>query len=510
MPEYLAPGVFVEEIERGPKPIEGVATSTCAFLGETERGPVKPRLITNYNDYLRIFGDVFGNGKFMPYAVKAFFDNGGRRTYITRIVGANNAISQVVLGDFTVTAIGPGVAGDRIWARIGPGSTIVNGNPVGFRLQVFYWDRLPAGAQPFDPIDNPDQLPRPAISEDFDDMSVNPEDQTYFGKRLGDPNNSNSSFVSLSAAAGAALPNAAQGGQLQGGADGDAVTVVEYVGANAIADLRTGLEALNLDPYREVAIVHAPNAEDAVVAEVVTHCQNNRFRFAVIDSPADQGVATNLDPRNNNDTQYAAFYYPWIFVSDPRSGDRRKIPPGGAVCGLYALTDNTRGVFKAPANVTVAGAIDLEYDIDHGTQEVLNPRGVNVIRRFPGRGIRVWGARTLSSDPLWKYVSVRRLFIFIEASIYNSTQWVVFEPNDQKLWARVKQTVTLFLRTQWREGALFGAKEEEAFTVAIGRETMTEDDILNGRLIIEVGIAPVRPAEFVIFRVYQKTQEAKS
>ena len=167
-------------------------------------------------------------------------------------------------------------------------------------------------------------------------------------------------------------------------------------------------------------------------------------------------------------------------------------------------------MWKAPANEVVAGAIDLEYDITTGAQEVLNPKGVNVIRRFPGRGIRVWGARTMSSDPLWKYVNVRRLFIFLEASIYNSTQWVVFEPNDPRLWARVKQTITLFLRTQWREGALFGEKEEEAFSVAVGRETMTEDDILNGRLIVEIGVAPVRPAEFVIFRIFQKTQEATS
>jgi phage tail sheath protein FI len=187
------------------------------------------------------------------------------------------------------------------------------------------------------------------------------------------------------------------------------------------------------------------------------------------------------------------------------------VPPGGSVCGVYALTDNTRGVFKAPANETIAGAIDLEFDINQGMQELLNPRGCDAIRRFPGRGIRLWGARTLSSDPLWKYVNVRRLFIFIEASIYNSTQWVVFEPNNERLWARVQQTITLFLRTQWREGALLGAREEEAFTVSVGRgATMSEDDILNGRLIIEVGIAPVRPAEFVIFRVFQKTQESKS
>ena len=158
----------------------------------------------------------------------------------------------------------------------------------------------------------------------------------------------------------------------------------------------------------------------------------------------------------------------------------------------------------------MAGALDLKYPITDGDQARMNPLGANAIRRFPGRGIRVWGARTLSSDPLWKYVNVRRLFIFIEASIYNSTQWVVFEPNNERLWARVKQTITLFLRSQWRDGALLGTKEEEAFTVAVGRETMSEDDILNGRLIIEIGIAPVRPAEFVIFRIFQQTQEAKS
>ena len=243
---------------------------------------------------------------------------------------------------------------------------------------------------------------------------------------------------------------------------------------------------------------------------MVIHCEQNRFRFAVIDAAANLAEASTIQPRNNNDTKYGAFYYPWIYISHPRTGARIKVPPGGYMCGIYARSDNTRGVFKAPANEVVSGALDLEYNIDQNTQEVLNPNGVNVIRRFPGRGIRVWGARTLSSDPLWKYVNVRRLFIFIEASIYNSTQWVVFESNDPRLWARVKQTVSLFLRTQWREGALFGEKEEEAYSVNVGRETMTEDDILNGRLIIEVGIAPVRPAEFVIFRVFQKTQEAKA
>lgn len=506
MPQYLAPGVFIEEIERGPKPIEGVATSTAAFLGPTERGPVRPRLITSYNAYLRYFGDVFGVDNYMPYAVRSFFENGGRRAYIARIVGPNHATSAATLGAFAARAVGPGAAGDRIFVRIEEGTTKgEDGKSVGFRVQVFHWSE---GQVPFDPVADKAKLPRPYLSEDFDDLSIDPASQSYFEKRI---NQGNSALVEITAPAGTPLPAGVQAKALGGGKNGDAPKDVQYKGENASAELRTGLAALDLDPYREVAIVHAPAASDLIAKAVIAHCENNRFRFAVVDSPSNVGNSTDLDPRTKlRASQYAAFYYPWLYVSDPKSGHRRKIPPGGAACGIYARTDNSRGVFKAPANEAVVDAIDLEFDIDHRTQESLNPRGVNAVRRFPGRGIRIWGARTLAADPLWKYVSVRRLFLFLEASIYNSTQWVVFEPNDHRLWARVKQTVTLFLRSQWREGALLGAKEEEAFSVAIGRETMTEDDILNGRLIIEVGIAPVRPAEFVIFRVFQKTQEAQS
>lgn len=513
MPEYLAPGVFIEEIERGPKPIEGVATSTAAFLGETERGPVRPRLITSYNEYLRRFGDVFGADKYVPYAIKGFFDNGGRRAYIARIAGVGALKSTLAGGGYTVEAVGPGTASDRIWVRIGPGTTRDNlQSPVGFRLQVFYWDRPVVGGI-FDPLAEAARLPRPSLTEDFDDLSLIPTSSNYWEKRVG---NGNSSLVTLNMADGTALPDGAPdttvlNAALAGGDDGAAPGTVQFEGDDAEADKRTGLAALNLDPYRDVAIVCAPGVAIEIAKVVITHCERNRFRFAVVDAQANTADPSNLDPRTTvQDSTYAAFYYPWLWISDPRSGLRIKVPPSGSACGIYALTDNTRGVWKAPANETVAGALDLEYDIDTRAQELLNPRGVNAIRRFPGRGIRVWGARTLSSDPLWKYVNVRRLFIFLEASIYNSTQWVVFEPNDPRLWARVKQTLTLFLRTQWREGALLGLKEEEAFSVAVGRETMTEDDILNGRLIIEVGIAPVRPAEFVIFRVFQKTQEAKA
>jgi uncharacterized protein len=509
MPEYLAPGVYIEEIERGPKPIEGVATSTAAFLGETERGPTEPRLVTNYNAYVRLFGEAVGPGKFLPYAVRGFFDNGGRRVYVARIVGENAVVAQAPLSGLVIKAVGAGLWGNRIFAKIGPGSVLgSDGNPVGFKLQVAYWDSFPGGGAPFDTFANPDQLPRPALTEEYDDLGVNPASPDYFGKRV---NNRNSALIEIDEPTPplAALPAAASA-TLGGGTDGDPINNIAFRGEDVDPEKRRGLDALRLDKYREVAIVHAPAADPPTVTDVIIHCERSRFRIAVIDSAPNLADASSIQPRSDNDTQYGAFYYPWIFISDPRTGARTKVPPGGYVCGIYARSDNTRGVFKAPANEVVSGALDLEYNIDQNTQEVLNPRGVNVIRRFPERGIRVWGARTLSSDPLWRYVNVRRLFIFIEASIYNSTQWVVFEPNDPRLWARVKQTVSLFLRTQWREGALFGEKEEEAFSVNVGRETMTEDDILNGRLIIEVGIAPVRPAEFVIFRVFQKTQEAKA
>ena len=220
---------------------------------------------------------------------------------------------------------------------------------------------------------------------------------------------------------------------------------------------------------------------------------------------------TSFDARTAfRDTSYAALYYPWIGVRDLQTGARKEVPPGGHVLGVYARTDDERGVFKAPANEMLRGVIDLAAAIDDGSQDSLNERGVNVIREFPGRGIRVWGARTLATNALWKYVSVRRLFIFLEHSIYEGTQWVVFEPNGDRLWASVSDTIRSFLRAQWRQGALFGRTEDEAFFVTCDRTTMTEDDILNGRLICEIGVALVRPEEFVIMRVFQNTAEAVS
>ena len=224
-------------------------------------------------------------------------------------------------------------------------------------------------------------------------------------------------------------------------------------------------------------------------------------RFAVCQAKQSAGPISALF--HPMDSKYAAFYYPWITILDPITNVNKLIPPGGHVAGVYARSDSERGVHKAPANEVLQGAVDLQINLTKGEQDVLNPRGVNCIRAFVGRGIRIWGARTASSDPAWKYLNVRRLFIFMEKSIDLGTQWVVFEPNDEKLWSRVKQTISQFLVGVWNDGALMGTTQDEAFFVKCDRTTMTQDDIDNGRLIILVGVAPVKPAEFVIFRIAQ-------
>lgn len=502
MPEYLAPGVYVEEIDRGPRPIEGVSTSVAAFLGETERGPTAPRFVDSYAEFFSLFGDVYDDGKYLPWAVKSFFENGGRRACIARIAGAGAAASRLVLGDFTFEAVGPGRASDRIWIRLEPGTTRADGADAGFRLRIFFWSSLPPGTAPFDPVLDTHGLPRPSTAEEFDHLSLDPAAGAYWAEAV----NGTSTLVTLAIESGAVLPAAPAGGALGGGADGAAPIVADYEGKAAEPGRRTGLAALALNTYRDVSIVCAPAAPDAVLARVIAHCEADRFRVALLDSPRGSAAASALDPRSQiGDSSYAAYYHPWIVVADPRSGHKVTIPPSGAVCGIYARSDESRGLWKAPADEIVSGALDLEFALTTHDQEMLTPTGVNLVRGFPGRGIRVWGARTLATEPLMKYVNVRRLLIFLEESITRSMRWVVFEPNDERLWVRVEAFVADFLRSQWREGALVGTKEQEALFVAIGRQTMSQNDIENGRMIVEIGIAPARPAEFVIFRISQLT-----
>ena len=269
---------------------------------------------------------------------------------------------------------------------------------------------------------------------------------------------------------------------------------------------RTGIHTLkNIDGISIVAIPGIFSQQ--IQNKHIIHCEKLN-RFAVLDAEGNVDLDTIQTQRKLYDSKYAAIYYPWIRVFDPISKDKINVPPSGHVCGIYARSDTQRGVHKAPANEKVYGALGLEKLIGReriitkGQQDILNPMGVNCIRAFNGL-IKVWGARTISSDSLWKYINVRRLFIYVEDSIEKSTQWVVFEPNDEKLWARVRATITQFLARVWKDGALMGTKVEEAFFIKCDRTTMTQDDIDNGRLICVIGIAPVKPAEFVIFRIAQ-------
>jgi phage tail sheath protein FI len=278
-----------------------------------------------------------------------------------------------------------------------------------------------------------------------------------------------------------------------------------------------------LEVLEDISIVAAPGASrladaQAINNELITHVSGRRrYRIAVLDVPPDTTVGGARAVRSEIDSKYAAIYYPWVVVPNPdaRPGDESRareltVPPSGHVCGVYARNDIQRGVHKAPANEVVRGALRFETRVNMAEQEVLNVEGINALRSFPGRGHLVWGARVATSDLEWKYVNVRRYFNYVEASIDRGTQWVVFEPNGERLWARLRTTVSDFLYNEWRNGALLGTTPKEAFFVRCDRSTMTQADLDNGRLICEVGIAVIKPAEFVIFRIGQKTADARS
>ena len=296
---------------------------------------------------------------------------------------------------------------------------------------------------------------------------------------------------------------------LAGGKDGsiDKVTAGTFIGEDNGPGQRTGIQAFVEN--NQVSMMAVPGITiPEVVVSLVGHCENMKNRVAVLDMPGDMAKPKDLiEYRGMIDSTYAAMYHPWIQVYDRAAKKPGYIPPSGAVMGIYARTDMTRGVHKAPANEPVY-CTGLKTNYTKSEQDILNPEGINLIRQIPGQGIRVWGARTASSNSTFRYVNVRRLFIYVEESIKANTNWVVFEPNDVTLWSRVNLTVSTFLDNMWRNGMLAGASPSEGYFVEIGSTTMTRDDIMNGRLICNIGIAPTRPAEFVIFRVSQLTAEA--
>jgi phage tail sheath protein FI len=309
--------------------------------------------------------------------------------------------------------------------------------------------------------------------------------------------------------------------QLTGGNDGLRPGAVEYEGvADPDTTFKTGLK--QFEDVEDISIVAAPGSTafysdkkgrdnaNAIFGLLIAHAELMRYRIAVLDSPPKQGVADVRKVRAKLDSKHAALYYPWVRVLDPVTRRELDLPPSGFVAGIYARNDINRAVYKAPANEVVNLAIAFEQPLNKAQQEVLNPEGINCFRYFSGRGFRLWGARTISSDPEWKYVNLRRYFAYLERSIDKGTQWAVFEPNGELLWANVRRTIEDFLLNEFQMGALLGDKPEKAYFVKCDRSTMTQNDLDNGRLVALIGVAALRPAEFVIFRIGQWTSDRKS
>ncbi|MCB1676928.1 MAG: phage tail sheath family protein [Halioglobus sp.] len=302
------------------------------------------------------------------------------------------------------------------------------------------------------------------------------------------------------------------------GGDGGQPRPADYEGTATLVDgvmTKTGLRSF--EELDDIAIVAAPGSSfacdsvggschaEAIAQALISHCEKMRYRTAVLDSVHGHDTGAVQAYRGRFDSQYAALYYPWIVTADPLSGNSIEVPPSGAVCGIYARVDRERGVHKAPANEVIRSATGLSVDIDRRQQAILNPLGINCLRYFGRRGYRIWGARTVSSDPEWKYINVRRHVAYLQHSIERGTRYAALENNGAGLWAAIRQSIGEFLDNEWRRGRFAGARPEEAFFVRCDRSTMTQHDIDTGRLVCEVGVAPVKPAEFVMFRIGQKT-----
>jgi phage tail sheath protein FI len=497
MPTYLSPGVYVEELESGSRPIEGVGTAVAAIIGVAPQGPVNtPTLVTNWSQYTSTFGE-FVEGAYLAHAVYGYLANGGTAVYVIR-VGADG---DTPTAPPTPRAELPAGSGKPLTVRAVDGGTGLSveigdasegGEEGNFRLEVRRGDE---------------------VVENYDNLTV----------RRGKQNvatvvNNASRLITIEAVS--QVDGRPANGRYELALPAPAPVVVprvspeQYVGDVADRTGFSGLEtvdAVTMVLAPDLMAAYSQSAIDldgvkAVQTAMIAHCELMGDRVAILDAPpglnADQVRTWRLETAGY-DSKYATLYWPHIKVLDPATGRNIFIPPSGHIAGVWARSDAQRGVHKAPANEVVRNSIGLETKITRGEHDLLNPHGINCIRVFPGRGVRVWGARTLSSDPAWRYLNVRRLFNYIEESILQNTDWVVFEPNDLDLWQRIRRTITAFLTRVWREGALFGATPEEAFYVKCDSETNPPEVVDAGQVIVEIGIAPVKPAEFVVFRLAQ-------
>jgi phage tail sheath protein FI len=500
---YLTPGVYVEELPSANKPIEGVGTAVAAFVGLAPGGPVnKPMRISNWTQFAKIYGDPqnpdngpFMEGAYLGHAVYGFFQNGGNLAWIIRVGGEGEdpepraalpAATDKDIEALRAVAL-PGVTGSvTVEVREDPPEEGKDGEST-------YTVVVTAGTQ----------------REEYPHLSLRGR------SNLATKINAASKLISIKDT-GASLPEtriaAGSYALVTPPRSAEPVDAGEFEGDVA---KRQGMGAVA--PLDEVTMIVMPDIMTLngdgkqmrdLQGKMIANCEIAGGRMAILDAP--QGLIPQdvLEWRMKTagyDSKYAALYWPWIEVMDPITRRPLMIPPSGHMAGLWSRVDSTRGVHKAPANEVLLGVNGLEFQVTQAEQGELNRNGINCIRSFPGRGIRAWGARTLSSDPEWRYINVRRIFNYVASSIMQGTQWAVFEPNDQRLWTSLTIAISNFLNRTWRGGALFGTSATDAYFVKCDSETNPPEVIEAGQVICEIGIAPVKPAEFVIFRLSQFT-----
>jgi phage tail sheath protein FI len=516
VPSYLTPGVYVEEVPSSSATLSAGATAVAAFVGFTAKAPtddpndpegLKPRLVTNWTQFEELYGG-FVPGAMLPHSVYGYFNNGGSMAYIVRVPHTQPADEpgQLALpsGD---RALGPAVEFTTLEPNADVTVSIVpepepedENAPPTFEVVVTEGDEQEtysgvtlAGIA--DAINGTSTKVKVETKIDLDQLAADLQTLPTgsFAIEPAPP-----TPVSVSGRAFTGSESARTG--INGLVIADEVTMVMVPDLVTAARQEDGSIDLNMWKTVQLALIN--------------HCEGQANRMAILDAPPGMTPQQVKEWRSEvamYDSQFAALYYPWIEVANPAAtnGDTTiLVPPSGHMAGIWARTDDTRGVWKAPANEIVRGALDVEVNITKAEQGLLNPIGINCIRPFGTQGIRVWGARTLSSNTDWTYINVRRLFNMIETTIMNGTQYAVFEPNDKTLWEGLKRTVSSFLRGLWRDGALFGATAEQAFYVKCDEETNPPESIDQGKVVVEVGIAPVKPAEFVVFRIAQIKETA--
>ncbi len=510
MPTYLSPGVYVEEVDSGSRPIQGVGTAVAAFVGLAEKGPLnQPTMVSNWTQFATTFGGTVDGSALGP-SVYAYFQNGGGNCYIVRIgedesgssattriaeppaLEANNPEGK--LGNYRVVALDPAVSDNSIAVEV----QAADGDaPEGsFKLVVTRGGQV---VEEHNGVTTARGKTNVQTVVNAASRTVKLESSGHGSEELTVGTN-----TVLTSVAPPTPPPSPVTDVARVGLSGE-----DYVGDVAERSGFSGLEAVDevtMICIPDLMVAYQQGAIDldtvqSVQAAMISHCESMGDRMAILDPPpgysAQQIKEWRVD-KAGYDSKYAALYWPWVSTDG-----KTYIPPSGFVAGIWGRNDDTRGVHKAPANEIVRGAISLETQITRKEHDLLNPVGINCLRSFPGRGIRVWGARTLSSDPAWRYLNIRRLFNYLEESILAGTDWVVFEPNDRALWAKLRRTISAFLVNEWRRGALFGLTPDEAFFVKCDDETNPAEGIDAGEVVCQIGVAPVKPAEFVIFRLSQ-------